>query len=118
MFQDEDKWAFCSSFREECHFECMNLSRKFRQLDPSFSAILDKIRIGQPLTSDEDELLRCCGSDGSTEDCIRIYPRRIEVSNENRSMFEKLEGQAFRFRCTDDFHWNGRLRPELEDCWT
>lgn len=117
IFQDGNKWAFCSSVWNQCSFECVILVQKFRQVDPSFSAILDKIRVGQPLTYDEDELLRRCETTTTTEDCIRIFPRRIEVSNENKSLFEKLEDPALLFRCTDDFHWNQQLHPELGDCW-
>lgn len=96
----------------------MDLRDKIRQADPVFSGMLDKIRIGMPLSAYEDRLLRSCRTASSTEDSMRIYARRYEVANKNKAMFTKLYGDAFSFRCVDDLYWNKRLPQELYDSWT
>ena len=118
IFRDEDKWAFCAHVWTECRFEHVDLREKFRQADPVFSGMLDRIRVGTPLSAHEDHLLRSCRTSPMADDSIRIFPLRYEVANENKAMFNKLAGDAVSFRCVDHFDWNKQLHPKLHDSWT
>ena len=116
-FREEDKWAFASNVWEESAFVSVNLSRIHRQMDPVFSAILNKVRVGDPLSSHEDKLLRDHETTETDYRSVKICPKREQVSNENVRMLDKLEGPEYRFQCVDGGYWNEEMHPELEECW-
>lgn len=103
-FHDSDKWAFLSSAWEECQLEHVNLTNIHRQTDAEFIAILQKCRLGVPLSSkDEDVLLN---HDSQTSNAVRLFSTREEVRVVNKTAFDRLPSQKRVFRCYDDFICN------------
>lgn len=100
-FRDREKWAFLSRAWEECQFEHVNLTNIHRQSDEVFIAILQKCRLGIPLSpKDEDVLLN---HDSQTGNAVRLFPTREEVRMVNKTAFDRLPSQKRGFKCYDDF---------------
>lgn len=79
---------------------------RFRQVDSEFSDILDKIRVGDPLSQLEENLLfKSSKHDLLADTRVCIYPLRDDVCNENMRNFHRLPGQPFEFRCVDEYYW-------------
>ncbi|KAJ8127996.1 hypothetical protein O1611_g5640 [Lasiodiplodia mahajangana] len=104
VFHDEDKWAFKSGTWASCNFVYFHLKTIHRQNDETFIKILQKCRIGSPLTGDETDLLmnHPCMSGNAT----KLYARREEVRMENWKRFNKLLSEKYSFPCLDDFRMN------------
>ncbi|GAA6062371.1 hypothetical protein JCM10212_004217 [Sporobolomyces blumeae] len=89
----------------ECDFKVMELTKVFRQSDPEFIAMLEKIRRGE---CDEScvELLKGCGTELGQGGSIKIrptnlYPIRADVDKENNAEFRKLKEEEFTFKAID-----------------
>jgi ATP-dependent DNA helicase PIF1 len=100
-FLESDKWAFLSSAWEECQFEHVNLTNIHRQSDEVFISILQKCRLGVPLSQKDEELL--LNHDSQTGNAVRLFPTREEVRVVNKTAFDRLPSQKRVFRCYDDF---------------
>ncbi|EPE04331.1 atp-dependent dna helicase pif1 [Ophiostoma piceae UAMH 11346] len=57
IFHDRDKWAFQSAAWADCAFQCVHLQSVHRQRDPEFLGLLQKCRLGLPLSTGEIDLL-------------------------------------------------------------
>jgi len=105
-FRDMDKWAFRSSAWQECRFQHVNLTSIHRQSDQLFIAILQKCRLGNTMNeSDRDILLN---HESETNNAVKLFPTRPEVSRVNQIEFNKLTSPKLMFNCSDDFIWNER----------
>lgn len=104
VFRDEDKWAFKSETWGLCNFVYFHLKTIHRQNDEVFIKILQKCRIGQPLTGDDTDLLmnHPCMSGNAT----KLYARRDEVRRENQKRFAKLLSEKHSYPCVDEFNMN------------
>jgi ATP-dependent DNA helicase PIF1 len=100
-FQDSEKWAFCSSAWSECQFQHVNLTNIHRQSDEVFIAILQKCRLGIPLSPKDENIL--LHHDSETGNAIRLFSTREEVRVVNKTAFDRLPTQKRVFRCYDDF---------------
>jgi ATP-dependent DNA helicase PIF1 len=105
-FQESDKWAFLSSAWEECQFEHVNLTNIHRQSDEVFISILQKCRLGVPLSQKDEELL--LNHDSQTGNAVRLFPTREEVRVVNKTAFDRLPSQKRVFRCYDDFRCHSK----------
>jgi ATP-dependent DNA helicase PIF1 len=103
-FLDSDKWAFLSTAWEGCRFEHVNLTNIHRQSDEIFIAILQKCRLGIPLSPKDEDLL--LNHDSQTGNAVRLFPTREEVRVVNKTAFDRLPTQKRAFRCYDDFRCN------------
>ncbi|GAP84677.1 putative ATP-dependent DNA helicase pif1 [Rosellinia necatrix] len=111
IFHDEDKWAFKSEVWGLCDFAYFHLTTIHRQNDETFIKILQKCRIGQPLTADDTDLLM--NHPCKTGNATKLYARREEVRKENQKRFDKLLSEKFSYMCMDDFYLNPS-HPHLE----
>ena len=100
-FQDCEKWAFLSRAWEECQFQHVNLTNIHRQSDKVFIAMLQKCRLGIPLSPKDEELL--LHHDSQTGNAVRLFSTREEVRLVNKTAFDRLPTQKRAFRCYDDF---------------
>jgi ATP-dependent DNA helicase PIF1 len=100
-FRDSEKWAFLSRAWAECQFEHVNLTNIHRQSDEVFIAILQKCRLGIPLSPKDEDLL--LNHDSQTGNAVRLFPTREEVRMVNKTAFDRLPSQKRVFRCYDDF---------------
>ncbi|GAA6014142.1 hypothetical protein JCM11491_004118 [Sporobolomyces phaffii] len=95
---ETDAWA-------ECQFKVMELTKVFRQSDPGFIRVLEKIRRG---VCDEEcvKLFASCGTELKEGGAIPIrptnlYPTRNDVDNENAREFNALKEEEYRFVAAD-----------------
>lgn len=103
-FLDIDKWAFRSAAWEECNFEHVNLTTIHRQSDLKFIHILEKCRLGTPLSPADKHLL--LNHESETKNAVRLFPTMREVQKVNSYEFSLLANPILEFTCLDDFHWN------------
>ncbi|KAK4695522.1 ATP-dependent DNA helicase PIF1, partial [Lecanoromycetidae sp. Uapishka_2] len=103
IVQNVNKWAFRSLAWKECNFIHKNLTEIHRQNDLTFVAILNKYRIGEHLTPEEQQLLLDHPSD--TKDAVRLFPTREEVKDVNDKEFARLPHPVQRYACLDNFEW-------------
>ncbi|GAA5903502.1 DEAD/DEAH box helicase [Sporobolomyces salmoneus] len=96
---ETDAWA-------ECNFKIMELTKVFRQSDPEFIRVLEKIRRGH---CDQEciDLFKTCGSGLAAGGAIQIrptnlYPKRQDVDNENTREFNALKEEEIKFQAIDD----------------
>ncbi|GAA5880488.1 hypothetical protein JCM16303_005400 [Sporobolomyces ruberrimus] len=96
---ETDAWA-------ECRFKVMELTKVFRQSDPGFIRVLEKIRRG---VCDQEcvDLFALCGSELKKGGTIQIrptnlYPTRSDVDNENQREFKALKEEEFQFVASDE----------------
>ncbi|KAI5368372.1 putative pif1/Herpes helicase domain, DNA helicase Pif1 [Septoria linicola] len=101
---DDDKWAFRSKVWEECNFVHVNLSSIHRQSDQVFISILQKLRIGKPLTNADRKLLLDHPCD--VKNAVKLFPTREEVRRINQTEFDQLKTAKRDYRCLDYFSWN------------
>jgi energy-coupling factor transporter ATP-binding protein EcfA2 len=92
-FRDSDKWAFMSTAWEECQFEHVNLTNIHRQSDEIFIAILQKCRLGIPLSPKDEDLL--LNHDSQTGNAVRLFSTREEVRVVNKTAFNRLPVRFF-----------------------
>jgi ATP-dependent DNA helicase PIF1 len=111
VFHDEDKWAFKSEAWALCDFVYFHLRTIHRQNDETFIKILQKCRVGQPLTGEDTDILM--NHPCRTGNATKLYARREEVRRENKIRFDKLLSEKFSYPCLDDFIMNLE-HPRLE----
>ncbi|TGJ85182.1 hypothetical protein E0Z10_g3608 [Xylaria hypoxylon] len=104
VFHDENKWAFKSEAWDLCHFVYFHLKTIHRQNDETFIKILQKCRIGQPLTGDDTDVLM--NHPCKTGNATKLYARRDEVRRHNQIRFDKLLSEKHSYPCLDDFNMN------------
>ena len=116
VFQDTEKWAFCSAAWEECMFQHVNLTTIHRQKDRAYIDVLQKCRMGEQLSVQDEELLlhHPC----EAKDAVRLFPTREDVHRINIEQFRKLQTRKLTFECDDRFEGNGeeRFRPFDRRC--
>lgn len=100
VFHDEDKWAFKSEAWAMCNFVYFHLRTIHRQNDETFIKILQKCRIGQPLTGEDTDILM--NHPSKTGNATKLYARRDEVRRENKIRFDKLLSEKFSYPCLDE----------------
>ncbi|GAA5935910.1 uncharacterized protein JCM15063_001846 [Sporobolomyces koalae] len=100
------RFVFETDAWSECQFQVMELTKVFRQSDPDFIAVLEKIRRG---VCDQQcvDLFALCGSELKEGGAIQIrptnlYPTRKDVDNENQREFAALKEEEFEFKATDE----------------
>lgn len=103
-FLDKDKWAFRSVAWRESQFLHINLRSIHRQHDPRFIAILEKCRLGNPLSAQDKELL--LNHECDTTGAVKLYPLKASIREENMMNFNRLKSPIRTFTCSDDFNWN------------
>ncbi|GAA5953293.1 hypothetical protein JCM3765_007464 [Sporobolomyces pararoseus] len=96
---ETDAWA-------ECQFHVMELTKVYRQSDPDFIRVLEKIRRG---SCDQEcvDLFKTCGNDLKKGGEIEIkptnlYPKKAAVEIENDQEFRKLKTQEYFFTASDE----------------
>jgi ATP-dependent DNA helicase PIF1 len=110
-YNDDDKWAFRSTVWEECKFVHVNLTNIHRQSDRVFIEILQKLRIGKPLSPADRALLIDHPCD--VKNAAKLFSTREEVRRVNQTEFDRLRTAKRDYTCLDYFSWNeqhGNLR--------
>lgn len=103
-YLDENKWAFASRAWAEADFEHVHLAKIHRQSDKVFIKILQKLRIGTPLTEEDRTTLldhKCDTTNG-----MRLFATNQEVKRINDAEFARLQTRKLQFKCLDHFSWN------------
>lgn len=122
-FLDSDKWAFKSKAWAECDFVHVNLTSIHRQSDLEFIRILERCRLGKPLSPVDQHLL--LHHDCDTTNAVRLFPTRDKVRELNDREFRLLRTPIQTFDSHDDFKWNkehpllrskGERRPDDHLC--
>lgn len=113
-YLDVDKWTFRSKAWKECDFRHVNLTQIHWQSDQKFITILNKLRFGRLLSSDDRMLL--LDHPCETADAVRLFPLVREVREINRAEFARLKGPALIFDCVDGYEWN-REHQSLSKNW-
>lgn len=103
-FLDTDKWAFKSKAWAECNFVHVHLTNIHRQSDVEFIRILERCRLGKPLSPADQNLLLHHGCD--TQNAVRLFPIREMVKELNDREFRRLSTPIQTFSSHDDFEWN------------
>ncbi|KAF5122232.1 ATP-dependent DNA helicase pif1 [Metarhizium anisopliae] len=104
-FQECDKWAFRSRVWEECNFIYVELKQIHRQKDEKFLKILQKCRLGIPLSMDETNTLM--DRNRHVTNATRLFPTTNEVSEVNEREFAKLETPIVKYKFLDGFDSRG-----------
>ena len=98
---DQDMWAFCSDAWKMCNFMHVNLTTIHRQSDLEFITILERLRLGKPLsTADRDLLLN---HESETEGAVKLFPKVEQVRKVNEESFALLSTPILTFICHDHF---------------
>lgn len=111
--KDEDKWAFRSRVWADCKFQHINLSKIHRQKDEVFIKILQKLRVGTVLSTEDRQLLLNHPCD--VTNAVKLFPRRVEVKRINDTEFDRLKTAKHGYTCLDFFALNevhGNLRSK------
>jgi ATP-dependent DNA helicase PIF1 len=111
-YRDGDKWTFRSKAWDECNFRYVYLKEIYRQKDPTFKKLLQKIRLGRPLRDSDLQLLANCDAKMDTHE-VKLYPTREEVRKVNDEEFRKLKAPSQTYNCVDVFLWNEEKHPHL-----
>lgn len=98
---DQDLWAFCSDAWKMCNFVHVNLTTIHRQSDIEFISILERLRLGKPLSTANRELL--LNHESETEGAVKLYPKVEQVRKVNEESFATLSTPILRFTCNDHF---------------
>lgn len=104
IFYDRDKWTFRSKAWFEAEFVCKHLEKIHRQSDKQLIGMLQKIRLGYPLTHVEHTLLLNHPCD--VTDAVKLFSTREQVRLINKAEFLKLKTQKFTYHCLDAFKHN------------
>ncbi|EFZ03251.1 PIF1-like helicase [Metarhizium robertsii] len=112
-FKECDKWAFRSRVWEECNFIYVELKQIHRQNDEKFLKMLQKCRLGIPLSM--DETITLMDPRRHVTDATRLFPTTKEVSRVNKMELEKLKTKEFTYQALDGFNLN--YHKELDDLW-
>ena len=105
----KDQWAFKSAAWRECDFVHINLTDIHRQKDVPFVKILEKLRLGNLLTSSEKDLLVNHGSE--TEGAVKLFAGKDNVRFTNEREFYKLKTLIFEYKSHDFLD----LQPKHEE---
>ncbi|KAF5491258.1 ATP-dependent DNA helicase pfh1 [Colletotrichum fructicola] len=100
-FSDDDKWAFKSPEWSKCNFKYVHFKQIHRQQDEAFVSVLQKCRLGKPLSKPDINLLLAHETD--LENCTELYALRKEVEMHNNKENQKNKNKARRYFCLDDF---------------
>lgn len=111
-FRDEDKWAFSSKAWQECDFEHVHLKQIHRQNDAEFIRMLQKCRIGDPLSS--LEINKLMDHPCQVNNATRLFATRDQVREVNQKMFKKLTGVNNWYWSRDVFVWQQARHPHLQ----
>lgn len=114
LFYDDEKWAFCSSVWDECRFRSVELRQIHRQGDAFFTTLLNKVRVGEPLSGQEESALLGHPVQFDVTKAIKIYPFRNKVAGINEARLNEHDGEEVKFKCADGFEWNQAAHPELK----
>ena len=98
---DQDQWAFCSDAWEMCNFVHVNLTTIHRQSDIEFITILERLRLGKTLTSENRDLL--LNHESETEGAVKLFPKVDQVKKVNEESFATLTTPILRYTCRDHF---------------
>ncbi|KAK6086505.1 ATP-dependent DNA helicase PIF1 [Seiridium cupressi] len=109
--RDEDKWAFRSKAWHECNFEHVHLKQIHRQNDQEFIRMLQKCRIGDPLSS--LEINKLMDHPCQVNNATRLFATRDQVREVNQKMFKRLTGVNHSYWCRDLFKWQPN-HPHLQ----
>jgi ATP-dependent DNA helicase PIF1 len=110
---DEDKWAFRSEAWNSCNFVYRQLETIHRQNDQTFIRILQKIRLGNPLTTEEETLL--LDPSHTAKKTTELYPTRDEVREVNQANFDRLQTEKYSYSCLDDVDRDEMVYPYLKE---
>lgn len=91
----------------------MELTEIHRQIDPVFTAILQKCRRSSPLTPEDKQIL--LEHESNTTDAVYLRPTLAEVLSINAAAFNVLPGAVYAYDCYDHFAWKRDLHPDLEN---
>ncbi|KAE9581145.1 hypothetical protein CGMCC3_g2895 [Colletotrichum fructicola] len=97
----DDKWAFKSPEWSKCNFKYVHFKQIHRQQDEAFVSVLQKCRLGKPLSKPDINLLLAHETD--LENCTELYALRKEVEMHNNKENQKNKNKARRYFCLDDF---------------
>lgn len=111
-FRDEEKWAFSSKAWRECNFEHVHLKQIHRQNDAEFIRMLQKCRIGDPLSA--LELNKLMDHPCYVSNATRLFATRYQAREVNQEMFKKLTGVNNWYWCRDTFIWQQGRHPQLQ----
>lgn len=113
-FAEEDKWAFKSSVWEALKFEHIHLKKIHRQEDVKFINILQKCRLGAPLSQHDTGILlnHPCEVYGAT----RLFCTRREVAAFNQKEFRKLQTDVYEYWALDGCEWKRGEHKEPKPC--
>ncbi|KAK2744860.1 ATP-dependent DNA helicase pif1 [Colletotrichum kahawae] len=116
-FSDDDKWAFKSPEWSKCNFKYVHLKQIHRQQDEAFVSVLQKCRLGKPLSKPDVHLLLAHETD--IENGTELYATRKEVETHNNKENQKNKNRARKYYCLDDFcgpeNSDGELPEEFID---
>jgi ATP-dependent DNA helicase PIF1 len=109
-FPEDDKWAFRSKAWNEANFVHIHLKEIHRQSDAYFIRMLQKCRLGIPLSQGETRTLM---TSRTIENPTKILCTRNEVSCINNAEFDRLNTPSHTFLAEDRFTWNGQNHQDL-----
>ena len=112
-FADIDKWAFRSEAWTRCEFVHISLTEIHRQSDPEFIRILETLRLGHPLSVEQEHLL--LDHEVETTDAVKLRPTRGEVAAINDAAFRQLKGPIVHYTSFDDFEPRSEDPPDMSD---
>lgn len=90
----------------------MYLKMIFRQKSPEFQLLLEKVRLGLPLSDHQIELV-ASRKKPTASDAVKLFPTRQEVRKVNEEEFRRLDTPEQTYKCADVFLWNAKQHPDL-----
>lgn len=113
VYEDKAKWAFASPAWEAADFTYFELKHVHRQKESTFISILQKVRVGQRLSQQENNLLLRKKENMSAS--VKLLPQKNEVNRKNQEGLKMLHGVPREYDCVDCFDWRSKDEPALKD---
>ncbi len=91
------------------------LTKVYRQDDPVFVSLLNRIRVGDDARGAMAELVRTCGRKvdcGQGVEPTRVLPTNSEIQEVNDTELFKLESESVKFEAQDSVTFQGRRRGD------
>lgn len=101
------EWFFSTRAFRMQGFHHYHLKRNFRQIDPGFASILDRVRLGEANDDDLAFLRTLCRLEPCAPHALHLFCRKPPAVAYNNTQIARLNGTSHLFEAHVHHDWNG-----------